>query len=154
MTRFQSACASKVRFAILGEDRLLPVLLEHLDEAAERQDADAVLRLAAAEADDLRAEADREGEDLDAEDLRPHEVPELVHEDEHRAEQGEVEEVHGGGVLADGTGGREPCSSRGLARPQGPFGLAAGSAGAGPATGALKKRSVEMTSDAGGAWVL
>ena len=90
--------------AILGEDRLLPVLLEHLHEAAEREDADAVLRLAAAEAEDLGAEADREGEDLDPEDLRPHEVAELVHEDEHRAEQGEVEQIHGPLFLAERAG--------------------------------------------------
>jgi hypothetical protein len=96
------ALVERLRFegalAILRQDRLLPVLLEHLHEAAEGEDADAVLRLPAANADDLRPEADREGEDLHPEDLRAHEVPELVHEDEHGAEQGEVEEIHGGAL--------------------------------------------------------
>src|SRR5262249_7535175 len=82
--------------AIFGEHRLLLVLFEHLYEAAEREDAEAVLRLAAADTQDLRAEADGEGEHLHAKDLRPHEGAELIDEDEHGAEEGEVEQVHGG----------------------------------------------------------
>ena len=69
-------------------------LFEHLHEPAEREQADAVLGLAPAQAQDLRPKADREGQDLNPEDLRPHEVPELMHEDEHRAQDGEVEEIH------------------------------------------------------------
>ena len=95
-TRFHSACASKVRFRSSGRMGAVALgLLEHLHEAAEREEADAVLGLLAAESHDLRTEADREREDLDPEDLREREVAELVHEDEHAHEQDEVEEVHG-----------------------------------------------------------
>ena len=81
---------------VLGQDRLaLLALLEHLHEAAEGQEAHAVLGLLAADAQDLRPEADREGEHLHAEDLREGEVPRLVDEDEGADEDDEVQKVHG-----------------------------------------------------------
>ena len=83
-TRFQSACDSKVRLRSSGRTGFGLALLEHLHEAAEREEADAVLGLLAADAQDLGPEAERERDDLDPEDLRPREVPELVHEDERR----------------------------------------------------------------------
>ena len=81
---------------VLGQDRLAALaLLEHLHEAAERQEADAVLGLLAADADDLRAESDREREHLHAEDLGEGKVPRLVDEDEGADEEDEVQKVHG-----------------------------------------------------------
>jgi hypothetical protein len=93
----------------LRQDRLaLLALLEHLHEAAEGQQAHAVLGLLAADAQDLRPEADREREHLDAEDLREGEVPRLVDEDERADEDDEVKKVHGQPRLAEvsSTGGR------------------------------------------------
>src|SRR5207249_8405081 len=83
--------------AVLGQDGLVALglaLLEHLHEAAEGEDADAVLRLFAPDAHDLGAEADREHDHLHAEDLREREVPRFVNEDQDADEQSEIEEIH------------------------------------------------------------
>ena len=55
-------------------------LARHLDVAAERQRADAVLRVAAAEADDGWIEPELEFEDADFDALRGQEMSQLVHE--------------------------------------------------------------------------
>src|SRR5690606_18109160 len=72
--------------SLFGEDGVVRGGFEHLDEAAERDEPDAILRLLAAEAQDFGPEAEREGDDLDAEYLRPREVPELVDENQGRDE--------------------------------------------------------------------
>ena len=95
-TRFHSAWDFEGAPAILGEDGLVALaLLEHLHEAAEGQEAHAVLRLLAADAHHLGPEADGEGEDLDAEDLGEGKVARLVDEDQRADEQDEVQQVHG-----------------------------------------------------------
>ena len=65
------------------------VVAGHLDVAAERQRADAVLGVAAPEAEDRRVEPELELQDADADALGGEEMPELVHEHEHAEHEGE-----------------------------------------------------------------
>ena len=97
-TRFQSVWDSKVRWRSSGRiaSRGL-ALLEHLHEAAERQQADAVLRLFPSYFQDLRPEADGKRQHLHPEQLREGEVTEFVDEDEDADEEDEVEEIQGPG---------------------------------------------------------
>ena len=59
------------------------VLAGHLHVAAERDDADAVLRVAALDLENLRSETERERDHAHAVPAREQEVAELVDEDEH-----------------------------------------------------------------------
>src|SRR5690606_14812386 len=86
--------------AILGQDDRALARFEHLDVAAERQQRDAVLRLATAQLEDLRAETQTKGQDFDAERLREQKMPKLVDEDQRADEDDEVEQVHAGSCSA------------------------------------------------------
>ena len=66
-----------------GRDRLARILAQQAHVAAERDRRQPVLGLAPGEAEDARAEPEREAQHLDVEQLREHEVPELVHQDQH-----------------------------------------------------------------------
>ena len=63
----------------------------HLDVAAERDGADAVLGVAALEGEQFRPEAERESQDADADPARHQEMSELVHEDQHAEHEHEGE---------------------------------------------------------------
>ena len=97
--RFHSGLRLEGAPAILRQDRgsLLLVLLEHLHEAAEGKQADAVRRLPPTDLQQLGPEAEAEGQDLHAEDLGEDEVPRLVDEDQRADQQHEVQKVQGGG---------------------------------------------------------
>ena len=73
--------------------RVFGVLAGHLDVAAERDRADAVLGVAAAELQQLRSEAEREGQHADADPPRRQEVPELVDEYQNAQNQDEPPEI-------------------------------------------------------------
>ena len=70
---------------------VLGVLAGHLHVAAERQRADAVLGVAAAEADDRGVEAELKLQHPDADPLGGEKMPELVHEHEHAQHEHERE---------------------------------------------------------------
>ena len=72
--------------AIDGRDRVAGILAQQAHVAAERHQRQAVLGLAARDAKQARPEADREAHHAHVEQLGEHEVPELVHQDQH-AEQ-------------------------------------------------------------------
>ena len=72
--------------------RLVRVLARHLHVAAERQRADAVFGVAAANAQHRRIEAQLELQHLDANTLGREEVPELVHEHEDAKDEREPQE--------------------------------------------------------------
>src|SRR5262249_8682540 len=57
--------------AIFGQNHVGLGLFQHLDEAAERNEAHAVFGFFPAQAQDLGAKSEGEGDDLDPEDLRP-----------------------------------------------------------------------------------
>ena len=81
--------------SLFGQDGLAALaFFEHLHEATEGEDSEAVLGLAPSDLHELRPEPHREGEHLHAEDLREREVPSFVDEDEHAHEDHEVEQVH------------------------------------------------------------
>src|SRR5438874_334326 len=67
-------------------------LAGHLHVAAERQRADAVFGVAAAEADDGRVEPELEFEDADSDALCGQEVPELVHEHQDTEHENELDD--------------------------------------------------------------
>ena len=79
--------------AVLVALDVLRVLAGHLDVAAERQRADAVLGVAAAEADNGRIEAELELQDPDADAFRGQKMPQLVHEYEHAEHEDECQEL-------------------------------------------------------------
>ena len=74
--------------------RLVGVLAGHLHVAAERQRADAVLRIAALEAEDRRVEAELELQHADADALGGQKVAELVDEHEHAEHERERQECN------------------------------------------------------------
>ena len=69
--------------------RVFRVLAGHLDVAAERDGADAVLGVAARERQHLRPEAQREREHADADPPGHQEMAELVHENQHAEDENE-----------------------------------------------------------------
>ncbi len=73
--------------------RVFGVLAGHLDVAAERDRADAVLGVPAAEFQQLWAEPEREGQHPDADPPRRQEVPELVDEYQNAQNQDEPPEI-------------------------------------------------------------
>ncbi len=77
------------RVAVLVALDLFGILAGHLDVAAERQRADAVFGVAAAEADDGRVEAELELQHADADALGGEKMTELVHEHEHAEHEDE-----------------------------------------------------------------
>ena len=80
---------------VLRADVVVGALPEHAHVAAEGERRDHVLGAAAREPGDPRTEAEREFEDADAEEFRPREVAELVHEHEHADQDDEVDDLHG-----------------------------------------------------------
>ena len=71
--------------------RVVGRLARHLHVAAERDRADAVLRVAADDPEQLGAEAEREGQHADAVAAGHQEMPQLVHEDEHAEDEHETQ---------------------------------------------------------------
>ena len=98
-----------VRSLVLG------ALAGHLHVAAERQRADAVLRVAAAEADDRGIEAELELEHADAHALGGEKMTELVHEHEHAEHEGKRQKCRQTSNLRPSilTRGRSPAHARG-----------------------------------------
>ncbi len=92
------ALPERLRFerslAVFGQDGVGLRLLEHLHETAEGDEPDAIFGFLAAQPEDLRPEAEREGDDLHAEDLGPGVMPELVHENQRGHENDEIKKVH------------------------------------------------------------
>ena len=72
---------------------VLGVLARHPHVAAQRDGADAVLRVPPAHLQQLRPEAEREGQDADAEAAGHDEMAQLVHEDEHAEHEQEGEQA-------------------------------------------------------------
>ena len=89
--------------ALLWVAKVLGILAGHRDVAAERDQRHAVVRGAAAEADDARAEAEREHVDARADESSGEVVSELVDEDQQsdaeRHKQAVAEVSHGGELL-------------------------------------------------------
>jgi hypothetical protein len=80
---------------LAGPVGIVRTVARHLHVAAERDDADAVLGVAALGLENLGTEAEREGEHAHAEPPRGHEVAQLVHEHQHAEDEEEREEgVH------------------------------------------------------------
>ncbi len=78
---------------LLGRDLLPGHFPGHLHVAAQREDGDPILCLAAGEAEQAWSEPDREAQDLHSECLGGEEVAQLVDEDQDAEENGGVTEV-------------------------------------------------------------
>ncbi len=87
------------------------VLARHLDVAAKGDRADAILGVAAFELQDLGAESQGERQHAHADAAGHHEVPELVHEDEHAQHENEGQKC-----LQENFPVSEPCD-RGFGTP-------------------------------------
>ena len=81
-----------------GRDRIAGVLAEQTHVPAERDRRQPVFGLAEGDADDARPEAEREAQHLHVKQLREHEVPQLVHQDEHAQQhdrgRGDADRAH------------------------------------------------------------
>src|SRR5205823_3240102 len=84
--------------AILRRKLLEGIVARELDVSAQRQERDAVLRLAPLHAEEARTEADREPQRLHTKPLADEEMPELVEEDDDADEDRERDQRQAGRV--------------------------------------------------------
>src|SRR5262249_16610821 len=79
---------------ILGEHDVGLARFEHFDVATERDERDAILRLATAQLQDLGTEAETKGQHLHAKCLGEKEMTQLVNENQRADEDDEVKKFH------------------------------------------------------------